>query len=279
MTALIACDLDRTLIYTRTLIAEFDSRQDDLICVEHYNGAPLSFITQQARALLDTLTAEALVVPATTRTIAQYERVSLSDRTSPYAITSNGGNILINSAPDLDWRLHMRDHIDQSCSPLAEITAALRHRIDNRWVHDLRVAEDLFCYLIVDLTALPAQFVASWSHWCAQHGWTVSVQGRKIYTMPAVLCKSAAVTELRRRLSLRAGADITTVLAAGDGALDAPMLRMADAAIRPRHGELHTINFQAPTVAITTSAGIAAGEEILQWMLGRIRQARLGATP
>lgn len=278
MTTLIACDLDRTLIYTRALIAEFDSRQDDLICVEHYNGAPLSFITHQARALLDTLTTEALVVPTTTRTIAQYERVRLSDRTLPYAITSNGGNILINSAPDLDWRLHMRHHIDQSCSPLAEITAALRHRIDSRWVHDLRVAEDLFCYLIVDLTALPAQFVASWAHLCAQHGWTVSIQGRKIYTMPAVLCKSAAVTELRRRLNPHADADNTTVLAAGDGALDAPMLRMADAAIRPRHGELHTINFQTPTVTITDSAGIAAGEEILQWMLGRIRQARLGTT-
>jgi len=85
------------------------------------------------------------------------------------------------------------------------------------------------------------------------------------------VCKSRAVAEVRARLVddgvLEAEAP---VLAAGDGALDANMLSAADAAIRPRHGELETIDWQHPTLSVTGSSGIAAGEEILRWFADRV---------
>jgi hypothetical protein len=112
---------------------------------------------------------------------------------------------------------------------------------------------------------MPIDFVPEWARWCADRNWTVSIQGRKIYSIPATLCKSIAVAEVRRRHELEHGRPCA-VLAAGDGALDAELLRYADAAIRPRHGELDAIGFQAPGVAVTSARGIAAGDEILSWM-------------
>ena len=55
--------------------------------------------------------------------------------------------------------------------------------------------------------------------WCADRGWVVSMQGRKIYALPGGLTKEAALAEVMRRVGG------TRLLAAGDGALDAGMLR------------------------------------------------------
>jgi hypothetical protein len=280
MTTLIACDLDRTLIYTSSAIAESAANYEaasvergspirvqrgSLICVEHFDGAPLSFMTTHSSELLRTLSTAAVFVPTTTRTVAQYRRVTLPGAPHRYAITTNGGNILVDGQPDPEWRGRVEERVNSSCAPLDQVTTELQIRIDDRWVKTLRTAEGLFCYLVVDLATLPTTFVADWSQWCADHNWTVSMQGRKIYSMPATLCKSIAIAEVRRRLESEQ-ANPATVLAAGDGALDAEMLRYADAAIRPRHGELQAIGFQAPWLAVTRSTGIAAAAEILTWM-------------
>ena len=107
-----------------------------------------------------------------------------------------------------------------------------------------KVADNLFCYLVVDLSTLPATFLDDWTGWCAQRGWVVSMQGRKIYALPRGLTKEAALGEVMRR----AGAD--RLLAAGDGALDAGFLAMADAAIRPPHGELAETGWRAAHVQV-----------------------------
>lgn len=92
-------------------------------------------------------------------------------------------------------------------------------------------------------------------------GWTVSLQGRKIYAVPKPLTKSAAMNEVARR----AGATLT--LAAGDSLLDADLLLAADHAWRPGHGELADTDWSAPHVDVLTENGVAAGEEILRRFL------------
>ncbi|MCT7294417.1 HAD family hydrolase, partial [Rhodococcus sp. PAE-6] len=78
--------------------------------------------------------------------------------------------------------------------------------------------------------------------------------------------KSRAVAEVHRRLRDRGGlTDDAPVFAAGDGALDAERLKAADAAIRPRHGELELRDWRHPTVSVTDAAGVTAGEEIRAW--------------
>ncbi|MFE3546306.1 HAD family hydrolase [Nocardia sp. NPDC059177] len=235
-------------------------------CVEYYEGEPLSYMTTTAVASLRALAVTAPVVPTTTRTIEQFQRITLPGAPWRYAITSNGGNILVDGVPDPTWRSDIDDQVRASGATLAEVGAELRSRIDDSWVTKYREADELFCYLVVRIDAVPAGFLAEWDTWCRAHGWSASQQGRKIYTMPDAVCKSLAVAEVRRRLresgELSGDAPLFT---AGDGALDAPMLRVADAAIRPRHGELEDLNFTAPALTVTETTGILAGAEILDW--------------
>jgi hypothetical protein len=65
------------------------------------------------------------------------------------------------------------------------------------------------------------------------------------------------------------------VFAAGDGALDAEMLIAADAAIRPRHGELELLGFTRPGLTVTDSSGVRATEEILEWLRNRTAVRRV----
>ena len=279
MTALIATDLDRTMIYSRgameLAVTESDVAErpgdEDLLCVEVYDGKPLSYVTSAAEAMLRKLTASAVVVPTTTRTVAQFQRIDLPGAPWRYAITTNGGNILVDGVPDAGWRSGVDIAMADGGASLVEVGAELSRRIDDGWVRSSRVADELFSYLVVDLDAMPAGFVEEWNDWCVDRGWGVSRQGRKIYTMPDAVCKSRAVAEVRSRL-VDDGvlAPEAPVLAAGDGALDANMLSAADAAIRPRHGELETVDWQHPTLSVTGSSGIAAGEEILRWFADRV---------
>lgn len=264
--ALLASDLDRTLIYSRAAMTDEQVAGTNLLCVEYYDGSPLSYVTETAAERLRDLTTEHVLVPTTTRTPEQFRRIDLPGGPWRYAITSNGGAILEDGHLDMQWRNEVDRAVSAGGASLDEVTAELRRRISDDWVSKFRIADDLFCYLVVDVTAQPALFLDEWNAWCTARGWNVSQQGRKLYTMPDSVCKSRAVAEVRRRLvdagELDAGAP---VLAAGDGALDAAMLEAADAAVRPRHGELELLDWQHPTVAVTDSRGIEAGEEILAW--------------
>ncbi len=263
---LVATDLDRTMIYSRNAF----STDDELatVCVEHLEGAPLSYMTTIAATRMRTLTRPAAVVPTTTRTIKQFGRIQLPGAPWRYAITSNGGNILVDGVPDMRWRIDIDAEVRAGGATLSAISAELRARIDESWVSKFRVADHLFCYLVVKPKAVPDGFLAEWDAWCRPRGWSASQQGRKIYTMPLAVCKSRAVAEVRRRL-IESGelTDTALTLAAGDGALDAEMLRAADSAIRPRHGELELLNWTHPNLTVTESTGIMAGEEILDWFI------------
>lgn len=261
--ALVATDLDRTMIYSRNA---FGAAEPETVCVEHFDGAPLSYMTIAAADAMTELAAAAAVVPTTTRTIAQFGRIRFPGAPWPFAVTSNGGNILVDGAPDDRWRRSVDTAVRAGGAGLTEIGAALRDRIDDSWVLKYREADDLFCYLVVDLAVTPADFLAEWDSWCRPRGWSASRQGRKIYTMPRAVCKSQAVAEVRDRL-VAAGrlAPGAPTLAAGDGALDAEMLMAADRGIRPRHGELEELGWDHPGISVTSATGILAGEEIVDW--------------
>jgi hypothetical protein len=212
------------------------------------------------------------VVPVTTRTRAQYARVRLLDGSAPtsepaprrYAVVANGGHLLVDGRPDEGWARQVRGALAR-CRPLPQVVEALRCATDGHLAGDLRLADGLFAYVTVDRATLPPEAVNDLSAWCAEGGWRVSVQGRRVYCVPEPLTKSSAVAEVARR------AGCNRVLAAGDSLLDAELLESADAGVRPAHGELHEIAWRRPHVAVTGSRGVLAGEEILRRLLERAR--------
>ncbi|GAB3652073.1 hypothetical protein GCM10027589_09290 [Actinocorallia lasiicapitis] len=258
---IVACsDLDRTLIYSANSMA-LTGPAADLRCVEVYDRRPLSYLTGRQTALLELLAASAVFVPTTTRTPEQYRRVRLPGPPPRFAICANGGFILEDGQEDPVWSARVRKAV-ADCASLTEVHDHLA-ALSGPFTLSLKIAAELFPYTVVDRAALPDGWVAELTAWCAERRWTVSLQGRKIYCLPEPLTKSAAAAEV----AARTGA--TGLLAAGDSLLDTELLNIADAAIRPAHGELHDQNWSAPHVTVTESDGIQAGEEIAAWLLAR----------
>ncbi|MFJ7147919.1 HAD family hydrolase [Streptomyces sp. NPDC100445] len=268
MPVLVASDLDRTLIYSAAALAPAGpdtAPAPRLVCVEMYEGRPLSYLTETAAGLLAGLGDAAVFVPATTRTREQYRRVELPGPPPRYAICANGGHLLVDGVTDAGWHAGVRARLAEECAPLAKVHAHLLASADPLWVRKQRVAEELFVYLVVERELLPGGWVEELAAWAEERGWTVSLQGRKIYAVPKPLTKGAAVREVARRT----GAEPT--LAAGDSLLDADLLLAADRGWRPGHGELADSGWGAPHVVALPERGVLAGERILREFLAAAR--------
>jgi hypothetical protein len=268
----VASDLDRTLIYSAGALQLTmpDAEAPRLLCVEVYEAKPLSYLTETAAGLLDALARSVVFVPTTTRTREQYARVRLPCPPPRFAICANGGHILVDGVTDPDWQARVRARIARDCAPLGEIRKHLLTGTDPAWLLKERVAEDLFSYLVVDRGLLPGGWAEELGEWAERRGWTVSLQGRKLYVVPRPLTKSAAL----REVAARTGAELT--LAAGDSLLDADLLTAADRAWRPGHGELADSGWTAQGVTALVGKGVLAGEEILRQLT---RAAALGPAP
>nr|WP_240968445.1 HAD family hydrolase [Streptomyces sp. HNM0575] len=265
-----------------------DGEAPRLLCVEVYEGRPLSYMTETAARLLAEIRARdrgedggqsegngesgsgCVFVPVTTRTRAQYERVRLPGGRARYAVCANGGHLLVDGEPDPEWHEHVRRGL-ADCAPLDEVRVHLRAvSAGGDWVLRQRVADELFAYLVVDRERLPQTWVKELAAWAEPRGWTVSLQGRKIYAVPGSLTKSAAVAEVARRTGA------TPTLAAGDSLLDADMLLAADGGWFPGHGELADGGWSAPHLTALAERGVAAGERIVREMHGTTTGPRPG---
>ncbi|HEX5566847.1 MAG TPA: HAD family hydrolase [Streptomyces sp.] len=262
-TALVATDLDRTLIYSAAALGLTVPDEDAprLLCVEVYRSGPLSYLTETAAGLLAELARRTVLVPTTTRTREQYRRIRLPGPPPPFAICANGGHLLVDGEADPHWHARVRHALAADCAPLEEVRARMRGAADPGWLLKERVAEDLFVYLVVDRARLPDTWAEELGDWAGPRGWTVSLQGRKVYAVPRPLTKSAAVAEVARRTGTE------RVLAAGDSLLDADLLLAADLGWRPGHGELADLGWTAPHITALPERGVAAGERIVREML------------
>lgn len=271
MSAAFFADLDRTLIYSAAALelAGPDEEAPRLVCVEVYRGRPLSFVTERASEGIAELAGAGVLVPVTTRTQEQYRRVHLPGPAPAFAIVANGGRLLRDGMEDLDYTAAVSARLERGGAPFAEMYAELRRRAcapggsGAGWVETVRDAEGLFCYAVVDRTAMPPAWLADLAAYATQQGWRVSVQGRKVYCVPLALSKATAMREVAAMLG------VTTTYAAGDSLLDQELLDAADEAIRPAHGELAAVGYTAPHVTVTCARGGAAGEQIVDWMLAQ----------
>lgn len=269
-------DLDRTLVYSRSALglAARGEELPPLLCVERIDGDEAGWVSQAAVPGLTALTEAGVLVPVTTRTPAQYRRITLPGAVPKFALCANGGRLLRDGEEDLDYTTALAARLAGEAAPFEEVYARLRGMVDgpegaaaDGFVLRAAEAESLFCYAVVDRAAMPDAWLAELTGFCAERGWAVSVQGRKVYCVPVGLSKGTAI----REVALMLGVD--RVLAAGDSLLDIPLLEVADAAIRPAHGELEDTAYAAPGVAVTRSRGVRAGEEIVAWMVERALRA------
>lgn len=259
-----ATDLDRTIVYSRKALEDLGPELNNrLIPVEKKDGFELSFMTAKAYQILKQIAEEILVVPVTTRTTAQFQRIFIFNQQIPikYAITFNGAEILYEGKPLPDWRESINEKVKKDCASHDELSDLLQ----NDLLHvngQLKSAEGLFIYYLLN-EKLNGDQVLEFRTLAASNGWKVSYQGRKLYFMPNPISKGEAVSFIKAREG------ITTLMGAGDSLLDEDFLVKCDHSFIPAHGELSGNN-ELLSYLTTEKQGAYAGEEIVQKIIGII---------
>lgn len=243
-------DLDNTLIYSYKHDIGAQKR-----CVELYQGREISFITQETYRLLQVLSRrkeQVLIVPTTTRTVEQYQRIDLGVGSFRYALACNGGVLLVNECDccanertdicnfahkkdeswyrdswemireDESWYRDSLEMIQDSVGELHRALASLDR--DPRRSFELRFIRDLFVFT---KCREPEAVVADLKKTLNVGLVDVFNNGVKVYVVPKTLNKGRAVERFREY----AGADY--VIAAGDSEFDISMLEAADLGFAP----------------------------------------------
>lgn len=262
MMMIFASDLDKTLIYSKKSMEESLS-DDELVPVEENEGVYTSFMTPAALSQLSSIAEVSSFVPVTTRTIKQYRRVFQFSRNMPvkYAITSNGGNILIDGEPDQEWGELVKSSLQESSSR-DDIKKMYDDISSPEWALRGWLCDDLFYTMIIDPSKAPLHVLEEFRQELAVHGWVLSIQGRKVYLVPARITKGDALLHLKERIHA------SFIAASGDSLLDESLLQVADYSIAPKHGELYSLYEDTMHYRFTESSGIRAAEELL----GRVYQ-------
>lgn len=267
-----ASDLDQTLIYSpksfRVLPEEPMPR---MTCVELYEGRDISFMADGVITKLQEFASHNFFVPVTTRTIAQYERISLfrGEINPSYAVVSNGGNLIINGVVDPTWQGMVAMKIAQMSLCAEDMLASFTQFCHESWAGAVRTADNLFYYCVVERDKIPLDELESFSAWAKAQQWNVSLQGRKLYVVPQVVNKWAGVSYIQELLQEK------IVVAAGDSLLDLCMLEQANYGIAPCHGELWDRYSRGELVVqgieFTKQAGILAASDILDYVAGQCK--------
>ena len=261
---LFASDLDQTLIYSpKTFISKEIDEQ--IRPVERLEDRFSSFMTQNALNALKKIAQRVFFVPVTTRTKLQYLRINFFDYdiTYQYAVTSNGGTIFSEGVEDKDWSQLVLAGRD-SCLAAQDLIHKFAEISHSSWVikDSGKLADDLFYYCLIEREKIPVTELAAFKIWASDNHWELSVQGSKLYLVPKNVNKNAAIKFIKEKEGL------SRVVAAGDSLLDLDMLKAADLALAPAHGELYALYLQRISglekIKFTQKSGIEAAEEILK---------------
>ncbi|MBQ1546697.1 MAG: HAD hydrolase family protein [Clostridia bacterium] len=210
-------DLDNTLIYSyRRDIGE------EKICAEIYGGREVSFITPKTAELLARVNESAVLVPTTTRTVEQYERIDLGIGTPRYALACNGGVLLVDGSEDERWYSDSLESVRDCGSELALAVKLLEE--DKYRTFEVRFIRGLFVFT---KSSEPEISIEKLRAALDMNKMDVFSNGVKVYAVPKALSKGNAVKRFKAML----GADL--VVAAGDSEFDISMLNAADVAIAP----------------------------------------------
>ena len=211
-------DLDNTIIYSY----KHDIGKDKL-CVEIYQGREVSYITSKTAQLLKKVNEAVVMVPTTTRTREQYDRIDLGIGTPKYALVCNGGVLIVDGEEDEEWFAESREMIADCQSELVTAQSLLEN--DPNRTLDVRYIRELFVFT---KSSEPQKTVEMLQRELDGEKIDVFRNGVKVYAVPKLLNKGEAVRRLRERLC--AG----SVIAAGDSEFDVSMLNAADTAFVPK---------------------------------------------
>ena len=240
-------DLDNTLIY----YYKHDIGKD-IRCVEIYHDREISFITTETYRLLRELKEKMLIVPTTTRTIEQYERIDFGIGKFRYALVCNGGVLLENGKENWNWYWQSRNLVQECQKELERSRYLLQNDPDRSF--EVRNIRDLFVFT---KSENPQSTVAMLKENLNTEILDIFRNRIKVYVVPKQLSKGKAVQRFKEFI----GAD--TVISAGDSEFDVSMLNVSDIAIAPEQLRNHP-ELNAETVFFYDNSKSIFSESVLK---------------
>lgn len=247
-----ATDLDNTMIFSNRRILGLEK---EVQCVEFLEGRPITYMTHSCLAKLAQLIRGITVIPVTTRSLKQFQRIQIFCEL-PLAVVDNGGTILQNGKPHVGWENHIKrilekydlNHVLEIFSTLPSLSSSPRI-VDGKYIFAKSDEPDL-CKQILE-RSLDTKY------------WKISVQKKKIYAIPAEITKGNALRYICNHII--SGNHL--VISSGDSNLDISMLDFSDYSLIPSDCDLalseHT-NF------IKTGSGIYTSDAILDFVISHI---------
>lgn len=210
------CDLDNTLIYSYKR-----DIGDQKIPVEEYQGRENSFMTKTSHELLGNIKEYLRMIPTTTRSLAQYQRIQLGVGEFSLALVANGGLLLRNGEVDLPWQEESLQLLASYCPKMEEIAENLQK--SGEISSEIRWVDDLFLFG----KSPNAEALAEELGKTLDSGLDVQTNGEKLYILPKTLSKGRAI----QRLEARFGG--SQVFVAGDSLFDCSMFGQAHLGFAP----------------------------------------------
>ncbi|MEE1131178.1 MAG: HAD family hydrolase [Caryophanon sp.] len=255
---LFTTDLDRTLIFSNRTIGNCT----DVRCVELFEGKEQSFMSNKQIDMLHELKESTHIIPVTTRSQMQYERVSFfqQELIPSYAVMANGGIIFKDGKRDTQWDEIVQQNMKEAL-PICDFPTRFEmHRAHDFFLREYEV-EGLFYMLAVDLATLRHEELRAFQDDLATEGWTSYLHGRKFYALPSTLTKEAAVKYVASQLAH------TEHIAAGDSMMDLGMMQFADVGYTPKHGEVYEKYGDTCPVNVILKEGAEFAEAMLAQIL------------
>lgn len=219
---ILASDLDNTLVFSprRNILGE-------KVCVEVYKDMENSYMTEKSVEILKRLQEKLLFVPITTRSTGGFSRIDFNLVGIPkYALTCNGGVLLINGEVDEEWYSQSISLIKDSDIMLEKAIDILKKDIN--LTLDIRKVENLFVFT---KSSKIDETVENLKKELDLNLVDILTQGVKIYVMPKILNKGTGVKRLKEKMKPE------KIFVAGDTKFDIPMLLLGDKSYFPEELE------------------------------------------
>lgn len=246
---LFASDLDNTLIHSY-------KRTNTGICVDVKDGKNMSFMSEKSYDMLQILSEKVEFLPITTRSLEQYNRLRLlKDKYPKYAITSNGGVLLVDNVIDKEWYEKTKMMIDDSMADLQKSLNILKK--DPMVTLKGRMVDGLFVFaktkdINFTVNALKEELDLEKV--------VIKKHKDKIYVLPRRLNKGIALKRVKEIL----GYDF--VIGAGDSLFDVPMLQHSNIPIIPLSKEIEPY-INNKDLLIFDTVGTSFSEDILEFVM------------
>lgn len=224
---LYASDLDRTLIFSKRFIDEHptDAKYSATECI---GPRIISYMADEVREELHKIRDidNVLFVPVTTRSIEEYNRVSLGF-IPEYAIVANGAVILHNGEPMKEWADYIRKGINKM--DILDIISDIKDCLESVSYEPKLIDGSYIFFKTDDEVKYDDEIGVLINDY---PDWQFTRQSKKCYAIPKHFSKQIALRWLWHELNQ------PYIVASGDSELDLPMLTLADRAIIPAHGSL-----------------------------------------